>query len=80
VGGHGPQAPRGGVALNLPPPVTVGLCASCVHARIVRTRTGSTFYLCELSAVDPAFDRYPRLPVVRCAGYRPDPDGPHPAR
>jgi hypothetical protein len=49
----------------------VGLCESCRNARIVETRTGSRFYLCQLSAVDPAFPRYPRLPVLRCRGYAP---------
>ena len=53
------------------PPSPVGLCESCRNMRMVHTRTGSTFYLCELSAVDAAFPRYPRLPVLRCAGYRP---------
>lgn len=53
------------------PAPPVGLCESCLSHRIVETRTGSRFYLCQLSAVDPAFPRYPRLPVLRCAGYRP---------
>ena len=48
-----------------------GLCASCINARIVETRTGSRFYLCELSKVDPRFPKYPPLPVVRCDGYTP---------
>ena len=30
---------------------------------------GSVFYLCELSKVDARFPKYPRLPVLRCAGY-----------
>jgi len=30
---------------------------------------GSVFYLCELSKVDPAFPKYPRLPVLKCSGY-----------
>ena len=33
--------------------------------------------MCQLSAIDPRFPRYPRLPVVRCPGYdarAPDPD------
>lgn len=47
-----------------------GLCGSCQHARVVETRTGSRFYLCQLSRVDPRFPRYPRLPVLRCPGYR----------
>jgi hypothetical protein len=48
-----------------------GLCGACRHARIVTTRTGSRFYLCRLSAVDPAFPRYPALPVLLCGGYEP---------
>lgn len=47
----------------------VGLCASCRHARIVRSAKGSRFYLCELSAVDERFAKYPRLPVLSCDGH-----------
>lgn len=50
----------------------VGLCATCRCARVVETRTGSRFYLCRRSATDPRFPRYPRLPVLRCAGYDPE--------
>jgi hypothetical protein len=46
-----------------------GLCDSCAHQRVVRTTRGSSFSLCELSRTDPAFPRYPRLPVIRCRGY-----------
>jgi hypothetical protein len=46
-----------------------GLCDSCLHQRVVRNTRGSTFSLCERSRTDPAFPRYPRLPVVRCAGH-----------
>ena len=28
------------------------------------------FYLCGLSTIDPAFPKYPRLPVVQCSGYK----------
>jgi mannose-6-phosphate isomerase-like protein (cupin superfamily) len=28
------------------------------------------FYLCALSAGDPRFPKYPRLPVLHCAGYQ----------
>jgi len=48
-----------------------GLCAHCAHARIIVSARGSTFYLCNLSASDPRFPKYPRLPVVQCSGYRP---------
>ena len=46
-----------------------GLCDSCLHQRIVRNTRGSEFSLCELSKTDRRFPRYPRLPVVKCAGY-----------
>ena len=46
-----------------------GLCASCVHMRIVESARGSRFVLCGLSATDPRFAKYPRLPVVQCSGY-----------
>ncbi len=47
----------------------IGLCADCRHARRIGNRRGSTFHLCALASSDPRFTRYPRLPVVRCAGY-----------
>ena len=52
-----------------------GLCGSCVNARIIESRRGSRFYMCELSRVDPAFPKYPPLPVVKCSGYRPEQRG-----
>ena len=45
-----------------------GLCDSCVHQRLVRNTRGSSFSLCERSKTDPAFPRYPRVPVLECAG------------
>jgi hypothetical protein len=48
-----------------------GLCGSCANARIIENRRGSRFYMCALSRVDPAFPKYPPLPVVKCSGYRP---------
>ncbi len=47
----------------------IGLCETCENVRVVENRKGSRFYLCELSAVDPDFPRYPRLPVLQCRGY-----------
>ncbi|HUB74262.1 MAG TPA: hypothetical protein VL979_09540 [Solirubrobacteraceae bacterium] len=46
-----------------------GLCESCRHRQVVRNTRGSTFWLCRRSREDPAFPRYPRLPVLSCAGY-----------
>jgi len=51
-------------------PTKVGLCERCVHARRIASSRGSLFYLCGLSEVDSTFPRYPRLPVLRCAGFR----------
>jgi hypothetical protein len=56
-----------------PPPGRAGLCASCRFAEIITSSRGSTFVLCTLSATDPAFRRYPVLPVLRCSGYQPAP-------
>lgn len=47
----------------------VGLCESCEHARPIESARGSTFWLCRLSETDARFPKYPRLPVLRCAGY-----------
>jgi len=52
--------------------VEPGLCGRCANVRVVETRTGSRFYLCELSRTRPEFPRYPRLPVLSCRGFVPD--------
>ena len=46
-----------------------GLCASCLYARRIESARGSVFILCGLSASDPGFPKYPRLPVLQCSGY-----------
>jgi hypothetical protein len=48
-----------------------GLCDTCTHVQIITSSKGSSFVLCRLSEVDPAFRRYPRLPVIACPGYLP---------
>ncbi|MGH9464023.1 MAG: hypothetical protein ACRD0X_00130 [Thermoanaerobaculia bacterium] len=50
-------------------PTEPGLCASCRHAIVTRSRR-SAFLRCAWAEVDPRFPRYPRLPVVDCDGYR----------
>ena len=47
-----------------------GLCPSCRHVTIIVSDRGSVFYRCRLSDTDPAFPRYPRLPVLTCSGWR----------
>jgi hypothetical protein len=46
-----------------------GLCETCRHQQLVHNTRGSTFSLCRRSREDPAYPRYPRLPVLACAGY-----------
>lgn len=48
----------------------VGLCAACKYARVVRSAKGSAFLMCELAKTDRRFNKYPPLPVLRCAGYQ----------
>ena len=48
---------------------SAGLCNDCQHCRRIESDKGSKFLLCQLSKVDPSFAKYPRLPVMRCAGY-----------
>jgi hypothetical protein len=57
-------------------PPAAGLCARCAHQQVVRTGRGSVFSLCRRSRTDPAYPKYPRLPVVACAGYEPREDQP----
>ena len=46
-----------------------GLCATCSHARVIRSVRDSVFMLCGLANVDPEYSRYPWIPVLRCDGY-----------
>jgi hypothetical protein len=50
---------------------TNGLCESCAHRKLVPNSRGSVFSLCLRSRTDPAYPRYPRLPVLECAGHEP---------
>jgi hypothetical protein len=69
------------VVTGHPPPA--GLCASCRHQKVIRNTRGSVFSMCLRSRTDPAYPKYPRLPVLECRGYEPvtlgdDPAGPVP--
>jgi len=50
-------------------PGYAGLCTNCRHARRVRSDRGSVFVMCELALSDVRFEKYPRLPMLVCAGY-----------
>lgn len=54
---------------------SAGLCDACLHQQLVRTTRGSVFSLCRRSRTDPAYPKYPRLPVLACPGYEPRPRG-----
>jgi hypothetical protein len=49
--------------------MNAGLCDSCKHQKLIRNTRGGVFSLCERSKTDPAYPKYPRLPVKECAGY-----------
>ncbi|MBK7367114.1 MAG: hypothetical protein KAY61_04170 [Candidatus Eisenbacteria bacterium] len=51
-------------------PRSSGLCDRCAHVKHVLTPR-SEFLLCERSKLDPAYPRYPRLPVLSCPGFEP---------
>jgi hypothetical protein len=46
-----------------------GLCDGCRHQKLVPNTRGSVFSLCMRSRQDPAYPRYPPLPVRACPGY-----------
>jgi hypothetical protein len=62
-----PCTPGRGTPQSLPS--RAGLCDTCAHQQLVRNTRGSTFSLCRRSRDDPAYPRYPRLPVLACPGY-----------
>jgi hypothetical protein len=53
------------------PGALAGLCDHCANVHVIENRRGSRFYRCRLADVDPAFVRYPTLPVVSCSGFVP---------
>jgi hypothetical protein len=64
------------------PELSRGLCDGCRHQRLVPNTRGSVFSLCERSRTDPAYPRYPPIPVLSCAGFEPKlgPPAPEPRR
>jgi hypothetical protein len=46
--------------------VDPGLCRRCEHVRPVTSARGSTFWRCGVHDRDPAWPKYPPLPVLRC--------------
>jgi hypothetical protein len=46
-----------------------GLCAECVHRKEIRNDRGGVFIMCLRSFREPEYPKYPRLPVLSCAGF-----------
>jgi len=51
------------------PPPDPGLCETCRHQKVIRNTRGGSFSMCERSKTDPAYPKYPRIPVLECRGY-----------
>jgi hypothetical protein len=49
-----------------------GLCETCCHCQSIRSDRGGVFLMCRRGLTDPAYPKYPRLPVVQCAGFNPN--------
>jgi hypothetical protein len=63
LGGAAPEA--GWAKLGAAP----GLCLTCRYAKLNQTRRGTAYLRCGRSAWDDRLVRYPRLPVIECAGF-----------
>ena len=53
-------------------PVDAGLCDTCRHAMLRPTKRGTTYLRCGRASMDGRFPKYPRLPVLTCAGHEPE--------
>lgn len=53
------------------------LCEFCRHKKEVVSGKGSRFLLCEKSAADNRYSKYPPQPVVQCRGFERNADYNH---
>jgi hypothetical protein len=51
----------------------IGLCETCIHHKRIKNDRGSIFIMCSRGLTDNAYPKYPRLPVLQCAGFEPIP-------
>jgi hypothetical protein len=56
---------------NIANQIPTGLCPPCTHMFRVEIPRGSVFIMCKLSKTDSSFAKYPSVPVLECAGYKP---------
>jgi hypothetical protein len=54
----------------------IGLCATCSFGRLFRSGRGITYVSCERSRTDPAYPRFPSIPMLRCKGFEPRDEDP----
>lgn len=54
----------------MPASIEAGLCGHCRWAQRVQSARGSEFIRCRRSDDDPAFRKYPPLPMLSCAGFQ----------
>ncbi len=45
------------------------LCDSCSHMNPIVSGKGAVFVQCRKHFEDASFPKYPRVPVLRCAGF-----------
>ena len=60
-----------GYNLATMPVIPIGLCASCMHQKLIRSGRGSEFSMCLLHRTDVSYPKYPRIPVLECRGHEP---------
>ncbi len=47
-----------------------GLCDACAHQKLVKSGRGSLFSMCKVGLSDPAWPKYPRMPVSACPRFK----------
>jgi hypothetical protein len=52
---------------------SAGLCGSCRNAVLRTAHRGPVYLRCALAGIDARYSKYPRLPVIKCDGYLPEP-------
>lgn len=47
----------------------LGQCLDCRHRKALRSKSGEDLVLCARASAEPAFPKYPRLPMSGCGGF-----------
>lgn len=51
------------------PTLPYGICSQCLHVKQLTSDKGAVFMMCLRGLTDDRFPKYPRLPVLNCAGF-----------